>query len=750
MSDDFDFELDLPPKVDIKPKKSELEKESSKPKLSLMDKLALLKKGKQPSNDEPQEKVKESNEKKTDNSIGARKENENKINPDTGNVSNLQKILNKIKSNNDSLKKQGNLVSERKDLNENGKNKFEIDSKVNKFEGKISPSLDKAANILDSVKINENFDKDFKEGKKLNENKSIQLDLNQNHNESEKGTNKNSNSYLNLYDSIQEIEDINDPPVESKNNREIIKNENILNAKIKSNSEIEKVIDNINLFSDNKKVKPIEQQNKINEDSLEILITESNLNEIELIEEKKDDPEKKNNAWNNNNNNDDFKEEQIEVSKSEISKGSFDMDTDEENEKKDRGNNKLYVKHDEMKTEIDKNQEIEKSLNNSDLINNLLNKNNNINEKNPQNNNLNPSAQRYSNLNLNDSKKNDDFNISQNLVNLSNEIQEYKSSEDVSKMNSNFGFSKDISAINKNDLGLSTINKENKNEDLVKQPNEGDDIRKSFVSMKNESLFNKDVKANQKDNFPSSNKKLNDSLLEIKNNLENVDKSLNNKIQKENTESDEKETPAKEQENIKDLFKLLRDESDEDNKSEEKSIVEIPKSLNKEDPIKNDFRNELISNKAEEQLKKSKEYVELNKIKRDNQLNNQNKDSILDIDDIPEIEEKDEEDGNIVNLDEVEEAKNIFSKPDNEKNNVFNKINKNYDSLGILKNNKDEGSKLKEKADNISKIGGSLISEKNKKQDIIKDKMKSDNEKKYLDISINQKGNSIFILLFTY
>jgi len=742
MSDDFDFELDLPPKVDIKQKKEPRE-ESSKSKLSLMDKLALLKKSNQSSIEETQEKIKKSSDKKTDkNPVAPHKEKDHNKNPEAGNVSNLQKMLNKIKSNNDSLKKQASIVSEEDNSNVYEKVKSKIDSNQKKFEEKINPGFDKASNILDSVKINDNFDKDFKEGKKF-EKKIIRedslFDNNNNHKENE----RNNKSNLNLSDSIQEIDDIIEPPTEKSRN----KNENtkagnkVINTKLRNTSEIEKVLDNINLFPANKKGnKAIEQKNKLNEDSLEMLITDSNLDEIELLDdEKKEDLNNRENIYNNNTNSkyNPLKEEEIKLKETEVSKGSFDMDTDEENEKNYSGNSNtknIINKNNEKRSEMNndninnKDEEREKSMNNSDLINNLLNpdKNkdmnnsdliNNLlnpnkkknNENSPRINNLNQFTEKGSNFHL----KNDDFNISENLINLSNEIQEYKpSNNDISKLNAE------------------------------------DEIKKSLISNKNDSLFYKDSNSNLKDNISSQKKKkLNDSLFEEKNTLDN---NVDNGFRKEIIDSANKETPVNEQKNIKDLFKLFQDNDDEEDKILHEKILLIDHSinLNKNDLAKNVLQKEPITNNINEHSQKPpslNDYnFQINKVTNNKETNENKNFIIFDVDDIPEIEEnkEEEEDLNVVNLDKME-TKSLLNKTDNKINNMFNMKNNNNDSLGLFHNsNKNESpTKQKEKEDTVAKTEQSLLKDKNKKEETY-------NEQKKLDIAIdNKKGIFYFYLV---
>jgi hypothetical protein len=732
MSDDFDFELNLPPKVEIKQGKIDSDKEPSKSKLSLMDKLALLKKAKSPSNDELKEKIKEVNKNKIEKSIGAGKEKEIDKNIDTGKVSNLQKMLNKVKSNNDSLKKQVNIVPDNynnKSIN-HIKEKFQIDINNMKSDEKINPNIDKAVSVIDTVKINENFIEDFKEGKKLKENVSINFGLNLN--QSNKNEEKINKSYLNLSDSIQEIENIIEPSEQLKNKSKFINNiEMNTNEKIKNNSEIGRVLYNINLFPEKSKGKFIEQNNKINEDSLEMLITESNLNEFKLLEEKKDDLDKKENAFENKDNKyDNLKKEEMRIQEAVLCKGSFDIDTDEENEKTDKEQNKIIGNSNLKESEINKREESEKLFNNSDLINDLMNPNKN-NEINLFTNWKNPFAQRDSNLN--ESKKMDDFNISQNLVNLSNDIQEYKSSNDITKLNNNVHMSKDIKSI-KNDIGLITVNKEIKENDLKNRLNVEE--RKSNFLIKNDNLINKDSLVNIKENALISYKKLNDSLFEKKNTLDNYDKGIENNILKEINEVEDQENLIVEEKNIKDIFKLIEDDDEDDSISQEHILKESLKTYNKNYLNNHVVPNESIFNKNINHAEKSFEDkdLKLDKI-NEQQMNNNKKNSILDVDDIPEIEENNEEDLNIINLDKKVDKNNLFNKPDTC---LFNMKNNKNDSLGIFHNERDKALKSEEKVIPSIKTQIIVAEEKKKKVEIVHNKNNINAEQQ--ELSINEKG----------
>lgn len=681
MSDDFDFELDFPPKVDVKEKNTVPEKDSSKSKLSLMDKLALLKKNKSSINEEPQIDNKKLDDSKNEKTIRNPKEQDVNNNTNPGNVSNLQKMLNKIKSNNDSIKKQNDILTEKDNIIEKKKDEFE-DKNIHK---KTIPNNEKTINIMDTVKINENFDRDFKGGNQKIENGSIKNDLINNRHEKNEDKNK---SNLDLSDSIQEIEDIIEPPEKHNLNIGELSNDKIeqMKDKIKNNSDFEKVLNKINIFPDNKKGIDTGINNKVN-DSLEMLISETNLNEIELIEEKKNDSEEKD-SNKMISTFDKIQEEELEKKEACISKGSFDINTDEENDKRDKENLEISINKSIKVRNLHYKDKKERPLNNSNINNEIERCKNKYNES--KINNTNPFVQRDSNTNFNDSKKNDDFDVSQNLVNLSNEIQEYKSSNDIIKLNSISRVSKDINNHQKG-FTFNDINKEKKEIDMKNKFNEEYKKSVNLVLNKNDSLF---------DEEKISNKKNDDSLFDNNKNLEDDNKILNYCIKKENAKNEITEPPKAEEKNIKDIFKSIKDDENDEyyKKSEEKDLKAIFKNNYELDETAKNIKIESNTQQMNEHKEKPSQNLTFKVSNNDVQNLNNKSNSLLDVDDIPEIEENDEEDINIINLDRKEVKNNLFDKPENK---VFNIKNKNDDIVSKTHNQKNEIFNLK-KENNIT------------------------------------------------
>ncbi len=718
MSDDFDFDLDLTPRKNNINVNSNNENQSPKKKLSLMDKLAQIKNAKINIFDDLIDKSKliKDPEKENHIQLESKKEKETTKNIQNDNVSNLQKMLSKIKSNNDSLKRQSSILNSGIIKKETFNNLYEESPKRDN-EIKNNYYLNKN----DSERTIDNKKNDSGDKKNLDEINSLL-----------KNNDKKSN--LNFSESIEEIDDIIELPEmnEIQSKKESIKNiSEKVDKIIPINKEIVKALDKINSLNINKKDKPSELKENKKEDSLEILISESNINEIELIEEKNNQQninlnsiQKNNISENTLNGNINYgRLEEVKCSKElNISKGSFDMDTDEEIENKNK-EKQMKANHDYKEN---KTSEERKSSNNSELLQNLLNSNIKNNENiNPiKKNNVNDKSPfQARDSNLSDSRKLDDFNISQNLVNLSKEIQEYKSSSDVNNQINNidsFRGNKNSKPYIQNDPKVSlNIIKNDLPQIESNKINTYNNIKNSITD-KRENIFQAS---------PSSKKKLNDSILGGNESFaindiikENINEA-NNKIEK-NSE----EIKANENKNIKDLFKLMVDDDDEEEfltRNINNNINDM-KELGNGNLEKNKSENDLnsrVSNHLQNQTIAEKQDVEPEK-------NNDN--SIIDIDDIPEIEDNDEEDSHIVNLDKKAEniKKSIEIKSEN--NNFFNN-NKPNEIKEISINQKNIEEKKNEKKNtevNKHDINNSKINNNNNnKIDKIKEVSKKEEEK---------------------
>jgi len=719
MSFDFDLDLDLHPKTNNKDKFNEIEKQPIGQKMSLLDKLALLKNSKSIKNEEILDNnLEKKNSFKEPVNLNPKINDSSKKNL-TQDVSNLQKMLSKIKTNNQFIKKNSNFLTEgQNSFIEENKEIIEKNSNSMLFANKLEQQVEKTINILDTVKINECFEKDFNQGKNLNKFPPIEYNSIYNDNQNSKLLEDNvvDNSNLNLSDSIQEIEYINDPSEENKiTNQENIDSKNDLNLfnsnNINTNKEIKNALENMNLFNSNK-IKNVTNEKMVNNDSLEMLIEDSNLQDNEFTNEKKieikESINKGNNSYispskfTNKHKSEKIINEKIEKLNEiankdnfELSKGSFDLDSDEEIERINKDNNQNNNLNEKNKKNISSKNE---SMNNSVLLGNLQNSNKLINYQAPPIiKNKNPFTS-YRDSNFNDSQKIDDFNISQNLENLSKEIQEYKSSSDVNNIKNNQIFTDDVIDF-KNETFTNPLIEQNNIKEKTSEDNKKNNEIIKILEKKN-SLINKDEIIGQ-----SSRKNINDSLFiqDNNNNIKNI--IVNKNSVKDINAEDYKE----EQKDIKDLFKVLRDDHDSDDDIEE---------------VKPQHNNTF----SKEDLRESNNKLSVNEINRKNVENfsdlskfdkkifndevksneNENNNSILDIDEIPEIEENEEEDLNVVNLDKKQEEFNFKLEKPNNDNNVFNlksKILEPQVEIGTIKNN-NLNQKINEKENPVeNKIG---------------------------------------------
>lgn len=636
MSDDFDFELDLSPlkKDNQITDKGNINQDLlvNNKNLSLQEKLNILKNNINTKITDLPNNVsgtKSNNDKGQNLEIENKNQGFNSKNQNNKN-SNLQNLLSKLKANNDCIKKQPNLQNNNPPLTlandkitEHRDNSLFSIPNTKNTEEKINEDL----NILKTQILDQRPESSLNEMEKIKINENFPEDFNKlNHNRIEKSdindsfkdldVKNNEKFNLSLSDSIEEIGNI----VESMPEKNILVKDENFSQKIENkpndiDNQIKKTLDKINIFNNlDKKPEIIENH------SLDKLICEQNKNVLLSLNEDN---------------------EQTHAN---------------DNKQMTHGKKDNLIIDNEFLGSFDRDSNIEPQINEEQISKNY--------------------NEMRDSKNTEGTNKNFDIDLTNNLSNLSNEIQEYKEEESFLNTGNKVEKNSENKKIPFNDT------KNSKNEKVIDVSNPIIEASENIDKVGNMVKHN-ETHSNKIDPTENISKQKNTDESKHKSNLISSVASLNHKL------GDNKLNNEFKNNNIRDIFKILKDE-DENNENEmnfeHKSY--FSKIIQEK---KSDIQD---SNKPIEILKENKislNHIENEKLKIDNDI------SSID-DDIPEIDDHSDEVSNIINLDkqfqdEKKEEKfnnNIFF---NKKINLKDEINSKNNNFELQ--NKSERDKIK-------------------------------------------------------